>query len=99
MVGETGWQLSHGESSRVYVARALLQGARLAILDESLGALDPETLETVLDCLSRRTESLLVVASMSRNPRHEAYGFGSRFERASALNVLRWHTGTMSQNP
>ena len=62
MVGETGWQLSHGERSRVYVARALLQGARLVILDESLGALDPETLGTVLDCLARRVESLLLVA-------------------------------------
>lgn len=62
MGGETGWQLSHGERSRVYVARALLQGARLVILDESLGALDPETLETVLDCLAKRAESLLVVA-------------------------------------
>jgi ATP-binding cassette subfamily B protein len=27
MVGETGWQLSHGERSRVYIARALLQRA------------------------------------------------------------------------
>jgi len=62
MVGETGWQLSHGERSRVYVARALLQGARLVILDESLGALDPETLGTVLDCLATRVESLLLVA-------------------------------------
>ncbi len=62
MVGETGWQLSHGERSRVYVARALLQGARLVILDESLGALDPETLDAVLDCLARRAESLLLVA-------------------------------------
>jgi ATP-binding cassette subfamily B protein len=24
MVGETGWQLSHGERGRLYVARALL---------------------------------------------------------------------------
>ena len=24
-VGETGWQLSHGEQSRLYIARALLQ--------------------------------------------------------------------------
>jgi ATP-binding cassette subfamily B protein len=62
MVGETGWQLSHGERSRVYVARALLQGARLVILDESLGALDPETLGTVLDCLAKRAESLILVA-------------------------------------
>ncbi len=44
------------------MARALLQGAPLVILDESLGALDPETLDTVLDCLARRVESLILVA-------------------------------------
>ena len=26
VVGETGWQLSHGEKSRLYIARAILQG-------------------------------------------------------------------------
>src|SRR6267142_3170967 len=35
LVGETGWQLSHGERSRLYMARALLQEADLVILDES----------------------------------------------------------------
>ena len=39
MVGESGWRLSHGERSRVYIARALLQGADLMILDESFAAL------------------------------------------------------------
>ena len=38
MVGESGWQLSHGERSRLYIARALLQGADLMILDESFAA-------------------------------------------------------------
>ena len=40
MVGETGWRLSHGERSRLFVARALLHGAPLVVLDESFGALD-----------------------------------------------------------
>lgn len=62
MVGETGWQLSQGERSRVFMARALLQGARVVILDESLGALDPETFEKALDCLARRAESVILVA-------------------------------------
>ena len=43
VVGETGWQLSHGERSRVFLARALLQQADVLILDESFAALDPET--------------------------------------------------------
>jgi ATP-binding cassette, subfamily B, bacterial len=62
MVGEGGWQLSHGEKSRVYIARALLQNAGLVILDESFAALDPENLRTALECTLRRAETLLVIA-------------------------------------
>ena len=62
MVGETGWQLSHGERSRLYLARALLQNAKLVILDESFGALDPETLRQSLRCTLDRTPTLLVIA-------------------------------------
>ena len=61
-VGETGWQLSQGERSRLYIARALLQRADLIILDESFGALDPETLRTALGCVFRRAPALLVIA-------------------------------------
>jgi ATP-binding cassette subfamily B protein len=62
MVGETGWQLSHGERSRIFLARALLQKAQLTILDESFAALDPETLDRCLHCALRRTQTLLVIA-------------------------------------
>jgi ABC-type multidrug transport system fused ATPase/permease subunit len=62
MVGETGWQLSHGERSRLYMARALLQGADLTILDESFGALDPETLGECLHCAMMRAPTLMVIA-------------------------------------
>jgi ATP-binding cassette subfamily B protein len=61
-VGETGWQLSHGERSRLFLARALLQGAPLVILDESFGALDPENLELSLTCALRRSQALLLIA-------------------------------------
>jgi ATP-binding cassette, subfamily B, bacterial len=61
-VGETGWQLSHGERSRIFLARALLQNAQLTILDESFAALDPETLKICLDCAFRRAQTLVVIA-------------------------------------
>jgi ATP-binding cassette subfamily B protein len=62
IVGETGWQLSHGERSRVFLARALLQGAELVLLDETLAALDPDTLHQCLECVMRRAPTLLVIA-------------------------------------
>ncbi len=61
-VGESGWQLSHGERSRLYIARALLQSAGLIVLDESLGQLDPENLERSLQCVLARARTLVVVA-------------------------------------
>ncbi len=61
-VGETGWQLSHGERSRVYLARALLQGAEVVILDESFGALDPETQVQALRTARRVAKTLVVIA-------------------------------------
>ncbi len=62
MVGEGGWQLSHGEKSRVYIARALLQNAELVILDESFAALDPENAKLALETTIQRARTLLVIA-------------------------------------
>lgn len=61
-VGESGWQLSHGERSRLFMARALLQRAELLVLDESFAALDPDSLEQALQCVWRRAPTLLVIA-------------------------------------
>ena len=62
MIGETGWQLSQGERSRLFLARALLQKSQMVVLDESFAALDPESLRQSLECALRRAPSLLVVA-------------------------------------
>jgi ATP-binding cassette subfamily B protein len=62
LVGEGGWQLSHGERSRVYIARVLLQFADLVILDESFGALDPLNLGRALETTLRRAPALMVIA-------------------------------------
>jgi ATP-binding cassette subfamily B protein len=64
MVGEMGWQLSHGERSRLYIARALLQRGDIVILDESFAALDPETLRRTLATVLARAPTILVVAHL-----------------------------------
>lgn len=62
MIGEGGWQLSHGEQSRLFIGRILLQNADLLILDESFAALDPTNLRHALDCVMQRAPTLLVIA-------------------------------------
>jgi len=61
LVGETGWQLSHGEKSRLYIARTLLQGAELVILDESFASLDPETMGLAVRCALKHAPSVMIV--------------------------------------
>ena len=62
IVGETGWQLSHGERSRLFVARALLQDGDVLVLDESFASLDPETLKQALGCVLERARTLVLIA-------------------------------------
>lgn len=62
VLGETGWQLSHGEQSRLFIARALLQGAEVTLLDESFAALDPANLARALACVDARARTLVVIA-------------------------------------
>jgi ATP-binding cassette, subfamily B, bacterial len=62
MIGETGWQLSHGEKSRLYIARTLLQGVELVILDESFASLDPETMRVAQRCVLKHAPALVVVS-------------------------------------
>jgi ATP-binding cassette, subfamily B, bacterial len=62
LIGETGWQLSHGEKSRLYIARTLLQGVELVILDESFASLDPETMRVAVRCVLNHAPSIVVVS-------------------------------------
>jgi ATP-binding cassette, subfamily B, bacterial len=61
-VGETGWQLSHGERSRLFIARVLLQKADLVVFDESFGQLDPKSLQRALQCVLQHAPTVMVIA-------------------------------------
>ena len=62
VIGETGWSLSHGERSRLFLARALLQEPDVLVLDESFAALDPELLDQVGRAVLSRSRTLVVIA-------------------------------------
>jgi ATP-binding cassette subfamily B protein len=62
VLGEAGWQLSHGERSRLFAARAILADADLTVLDESIAALDPDTALIVIQCVRQRARALMLIA-------------------------------------
>jgi ATP-binding cassette subfamily B protein len=62
IVGDTGWQLSHGERSLVFLARALLQQPDLVLLDETFGSLDPVTHHRALAVTLDRAHTLVLIS-------------------------------------
>lgn len=62
VIGESGWRISHGEQSRLFIARALLTGADILVLDESFAALDSETLQSSIDCVMRNCSTVITIA-------------------------------------
>ncbi len=54
-LGERGTSLSGGQRQRISLARALVRGPRLLILDDATSAVDPEVEGRILDALRSRT--------------------------------------------
>ena len=61
IVGDTGWQLSRGETSLVFLARSLLQRSDIVLLDESFGSLDPLTSQQALPLVVAEAPALVVI--------------------------------------
>lgn len=62
--GERGGHLSGGERQRITIARAMLKGAHIVILDEASSYSDPENEAIVQEALSRllKGKTVIVVA-------------------------------------
>jgi ATP-binding cassette subfamily C protein len=61
-VGERGSRLSGGQRQRISIARALVHGAKLLILDEATAALDPESEHAVWSAIERLRGKTTVIA-------------------------------------
>lgn len=61
MVGERGLTLSGGQRQRSGIARALIRGNPILILDEPTAALDAESEELVIEALQRLMKGRTVI--------------------------------------
>ncbi len=63
-IGEGGAKLSGGEKQRISIARAILKGAPIIILDEATAFVDPENEELIQDAIARLAEgkTLIIIA-------------------------------------
>ena len=68
MIGENGSRLSGGERQRISIARALLKGAPVVLLDEATASLDVENETKVQEALSRLLagKTVIVIAHRMR---------------------------------
>lgn len=70
MIGEGAGGFSGGERQRLAIARALLTGARILVLDDATSALDEATEARVLENLRRRGLTLLLFTNRISALRH-----------------------------
>jgi len=85
-VGERGSLLSGGQRQRIAIARALVHGAKLLILDEATAALDPQSEAGVWSAVQRLRGRTTVLA-ISHQP--ALTGVADRIYRMRAGTVVR----------
>lgn len=69
-VGEAGAALSGGERQRVSIARALLKPAPTLLVDEATSALDNENETAIVEALTERSRTRVIVAHRLASIRH-----------------------------
>ena len=68
-VGENGLGLSEGQIQRIAIARAIISGAPIMLLDESTSALDENTEKRLLDNLNNLQDKTLILISHKNSAR------------------------------
>ena len=64
VLGERGVTVSGGQKQRISIARALMKGAPILIMDDSVSAVDTRTEKTILDnlCRTRKGQTTILIA-------------------------------------
>ncbi|WP_242464511.1 thiol reductant ABC exporter subunit CydD [Halorhodospira abdelmalekii] len=73
-LGEGGYGLSGGQASRLALARAVLSGAPLLLLDEPTAGLDPASAERVLKALARLADGRRTILMVAHDAAVHAWG-------------------------